>query len=197
MNKKDLSNLSKIYIEQVIEEININPESDFGDREDGKFGRYKGRHFKKPPIPQSRKNYVGSSEKETDLFSGSEYPEIYGNEEEEDESVSLNTLSSIDLNKLQKDERREYIIRMAVLRSEIDELKNESQQIAALSVNRSLMDEILFKLVSNFGKGNMSLKYVANNGDPIFSTDSEHIQVSIPLGSRTNPEDVTIKKVNI
>jgi hypothetical protein len=192
MNKKDLSNLSKIYIEQVIEEININPESDFGDREDGKFGRYKGRHFKKPPIPKSRKDYVGSSEKETDLFSGSEYPEIYGNEEEEDEGVGLNTLSSIDLNKLQKDETR-----LAILRSEIDELKNESQQIAALSVNRSLMDEILFKLVSNFRKGNMSLKYVANNGDPIFSTDSEHIQVSIPLGSRTNPEDVTIKKVNI
>jgi hypothetical protein len=196
MNKKDLSNLSKIYIEQVIEEININPESDFGDREDGKFGRYKGRHFKKPPIPQSRKDYIGSSERETDLFSGSEYPEIYGNEEE-DEGVGLNTLSSIDLNKLQKDERREYIIRMSILRSEIDELKNESQKIAALSVNRDLMDEIIFKLVSNFGKDNLSLTHISNNGDPIFSTDSQNIQVCIPYGSRTTIEDVKIKKVEL
>lgn len=199
MNKKDLSNLSKIYIERVINEININPESDFGDREDTKFGRYKGRHFKKPEIkldkpPQSRIDYVPSEEREPDLFSGSEYPEIYGDDTEE---IKLSDLSTLDLNKLPKEEKREYIIRMSVLRSEIDELKNESEKIEALSTNRTLMDKIILDLVSNFGKENLSLTHVANNGDPIFSTDNESIQVSIPYGSQTNPEDVVYKKVTV
>ena len=198
MNKKDLSNLSKIYIERVINEININPESDFGDREDTKFGRYKGRHFKKPEVkphvPQSRIDYVPSEEREPDLFSGSEYPEIYGDDTEE---IKLSDLSTLDLNKLPKEENREYIIRMSVLRSEIDELKNESEKIEALSTNRTLMDKIILDLVSNFGKENLSLTHVANNGDPIFSTDNESIQVSIPYGAQTNPEDVVYKKVTV
>lgn len=198
MNKKDLSNLSRLYTEQVIEEININPESDFGDLEGSRFGRYKGRHFKKPEItphvPQSRKDYVSSEERPHNLFSGSEYQEIYGDTEEE-QDVEIPVLS--DLNKMSRSERTELVATMAILRSEIDELKNESEKIEALAVNRRLMDKVLSDIVLGFSKGRTSLTHVAENGDPIFSTDRENIQVCLPYGAQTNPEDVTYKKVNI
>ena len=198
MNKKDLSNLSKIYTEQVITEININPDSDFGDLEGRKFGRYKGRHFKKseitPHVPQSRIDYVSSQEREPDLFSGSEYQEIYG-DDEEDQDVEIPVKA--DLNKMSRSERTELVATMAILRSEIDDLKNESDKIEALAVNRRLMDKVLSDIVLGFSKGRTSLTHVAENGDPIFSTDKENIQVCIPYGAQTNPEDVTYKKVNI
>jgi hypothetical protein len=194
MNKKDLSNLSRLYTEQVIEEININPDSDFGDLEGSRFGRYKGRHFKKSPIPQTRKDYIPSQEREPNLFSGSEYQEIYGDTEEE-QDVEIPVLS--DLNKMSRSERTELLATMAILRSEIDDLKNESEKIKALAINRRLMDKVLSDIVLGFSKGRASLSHVSENGDPIFTTDKENIQVSLPYGTETNPEDVTYKKVNI
>jgi hypothetical protein len=194
MNKKDLSNLSKIYTEKVIAEININPDSDFGDLEGSRFGRYKGRHFKKSPIPQTRKDYIPSQEREPNLFSGSEYQEIYGDTEEEQE---VEIPVKADLNKMSRSERTELVATMAILRSEIDDLKNESEKIEALAINRRLMDKVLSDIVLGFSKGRASLSHVAENGDPIFTTDKENIQVCIPYGAQTNPEDVTYKKVNI
>jgi len=194
MNKKDLSNLSKIYTERVIEEININPDSDFGDLEGSRFGRYKGRHFKKSPIPQTRKDYIPSQEREPNLFSGSEYQEIYGDTEEEQE---VEIPVKADLNKMSRSERTELVATMAILRSEIDDLKNESEKIKALAINRRLMDKVLSDIVLGFSKGRASLSHVSENGDPIFTTDKENIQVSLPYGTETNPEDVTYKKVNI
>jgi len=195
MNKKDLSNLSNIYLKKVLLEININPENDFGDLEGSKFGRYKGRHFKKSPIPQSRKEYIPSSEREPNDFSEPEYTETYG---EEESSVEIDVPEKRNIKELSKEERHEIISRMSILRSEIDENKNESEQLKSLSVNRKLMDDIISDLVLGFSNGkNVSLTHVTVDGDPIFSLDNENILVSLPYGKYTNSEDVVYKKVNL
>jgi hypothetical protein len=203
MNKKDLSNLSKIYVEKVINEININSESDFGDLEGSKFGRYKGRHFKKSPIPKSRKDYIPSSEREPNNLEEPEYTETYG---EEESSIEVDVPQKRNINELSRDERHAVISRMSIIRSEIDENKSQSEQLQILSNNRKLMDEIISDLVLGFSDGkNVSLTHVTVDGDPIFSIggdpifaiESENILVSLTYGKYTNPEDVVYKKVNI
>lgn len=195
MNKKDLSNLSNIYVERVINEININPDNDFGDLEGSKFGRYKGRHFKKSPIPQSRKDYIPSSEREPNDFSEPEYTETYG---EEESSIEVVAPQKRNIQELSREERHEVISRMSILRSEIDENKNESEQLKSLSINRKLMDGIISDLVLGFSNGkNVSLTHITVDGDPIFTIESENILVSLPYGKYTNSEDVVYKKVNI
>jgi hypothetical protein len=197
MNKKDLSNLSKIYTEKVLEEININPNNDFGDIEGSKFGRFKGRHFKKPEnkeIPQSRKDYIPSVEREINHFTDSEYEETFG---EEENGTETDVPEKTKLAELSREERTEIISRMAILRSEIDDYKNESEQIKNLSINRKLMDEVISDLVLGFSRGSVSLTHVSKDGDPIFTTENENICVSFPYEKYTNPEDVVYKKVNI
>lgn len=195
MNKKDLSNLSNIYLENVLLEINIDPESDFGDLEGTKFGRYKGRHFKKSPIPQTRKEYIPSSERKPNTFSEPEYTETYG---EEESSLEIHVPQKRNINELSREERHEVISKMSILRSEIDENKDQSEQLKILSNNRKLMDEIISDLVLGFSNGkNVSLTHITMNGDPIFTIENENISVSLTYGKYTNIEDVVYKKVNI
>lgn len=195
MNKKDLSNLSNIYLEKVLLEINIDPESDFGDLEGTKFGRYKGRHFKKSPIPQTRKEYIPSSERNPNIFSEPDYTEKYG---EEESSLEVDVPQKRNINELSREERNEVISIMSILRSEIDENKDQSEQLKILSNNRKLMDGIISDLVLGFSDGkHVTLTHVTVDGDPIFTIESENISVSLPYGKYTNTEDIVYKKVNI
>ena len=200
MTDNDSSKLEKLYLENIIQEVNINSDVDFGGEGAGKFGRHKGRHFTKPDlkphIPKSREEYTPKSEEE---YAGSEYPEIFNTDEEpEDESVpEIHHDQMMD-----KEESRYAAHLMSSLRSEIDELSEESRKIKALSTNRELMDKIVSDLVLGFAKGKgVRLTHIADNDDPIFTIRDENgiinIQVHIPFGKHSGHEDIKYKKVTI
>lgn len=197
MADDDSSNLQKLYLEQVIQELNINSDVDFGGEGAGKFGRHKGRHFTKPDlkphVPQSRINYSPKSEEQ---YGDSEYPEIFHTDEEpEDEPIPED-------GELSRDEEKYTIHLMASLRSEIDDLSDQSEKVKALSTNRQLMDRIISDLVLKFAKGKgVRLTHIADNNDPIFTFKSiqgiTNIQVSIPFGRHSNYEDIKYRKVTV
>jgi len=198
MADNDSSKLQKLYLERVIQELNLSSDVDFGGEGAGKFGRHKGRHFTKPDlkphVPQSRINYYPKKEEE---YSGSEYPEIFHHDEEpEDEDAP-------EAREMSREEQIYNRHLIASLRIEIDDLADQSPKIKALSVNRSLMDKIIDDLVLKFSKGKgVRLTHIADNEDPIFSFKADdgstvNIRVAIPYGKHSNYEDVKYKKVTI
>lgn len=200
MNDSDSSKLQKIYLEKVIQEINLNPDADFGDSSGYKFGRHKGRHFQnpelKPNIPQSRKEYIPSSEREPE-YTSEEYPEIFDKEAEE-----VKAPHRIDLNNMDRDTRREFIALMSSIRQDIDDIsdKNPSNiNFKSLSLNRKLMDDVIADIVLGFAEGNPSQNeiagLVADTEYPTFYAKNrikgeDVIEVRLPYGPKTNHEDV-------
>lgn len=192
MSDKDLLKLQKIYTESIIQEINLNPDADFGDASGYIFGRHKGRHFKKPEIkphvPQSRIDYVPSSER---------IPE----EEFDEEGTEVKAPHRIDINNLDKDIKRGFIILMSTIRQDIDYITDKTLNInfKSLSINRKLMDEIIADIVLGFAEGNPIedeiAGLIADTEHPTFFTKNrtkgeDIIQVIIPYGPKTNYEDI-------
>lgn len=211
MNDSDSSKLQKLYLEQVIQEIRINPDANFGDAPQYKHGRHMGRHFIKPEIkphlPKSREEYVPSSEREEayppeEEYTSEEYPEIFHKDAEEVKVPHRTVLSSMD-----RETRREFIGLMSMLRQQIDDITHQDSSnigFRSLSVNRELMDEVIADIVLGFAMGSPMRHKIAgllpNKENPTFyvrnhSGGDDVIQVKLPYGPKTNHEDVQYIKL--
>lgn len=188
----DATNIGNLY-KGILNEISSNFPAGGGDPE--KVGhRIKGRHImpNTPKLGLSSRSEFPKKDLKPDYRGDSEY-DIFGNEEPEQvEPPKLKDLKAMD-----KDQRIEYIYAMSTLRSQIDELSDQSKKIKSLSVNRSLMDSIIADLMLGFASTtNVKLSYIADNDDPIFVVDDkENIQVELPFGHKTEYSDVKYLKV--